>query len=650
MQEEENYWNERDFLNDLIDQIPAAIFWKNTDSVFLGCNQYFANLAALSSPKDIIGKTDYELPWGKHQADLYRKDDQEIIVSKKPKMAIEESQTLENGKMITLLTNKIPLFSKKSHVVGVLGIYQDITSRKEMELSLEQTKNQAEAANKAKTEFIANMSHDIRTPLSGIVGMSGLLEESVHKPEQKQYAEWIYESGEQLLGMLNGILDVVSAEQINEYDLHEDTLDVRQCIQDVVKLELPAVKLKGLDIHINIDEQVPKYIVSDSTKLHRVLLNLLGNAIKFTHTGYVAIQVNLRMNNQQPAQLQFNVIDSGIGIPIQLQNKVFDRFYRATPSYKGLYAGPGVGLHIAQSYVKLLGGELSLVSKEGEGATFYFELPLKVDNKRITQIESRPSLPNEPTIYNEAPHLLLVEDNRIALEIIETITVRAGCRFTSAVDGERALELAKSMYFDLIVTDMGLPGLSGRELTSHIRAWEVIQKKKPVPIVGLTAHVFDVEKSECIQCGMSAVLRKPIDLKTIRSIIDQFIPSDLDKGESKFFDLDAFPLFDMKNAMECMGNEALLRESLSLMVSQEIPRDLLEMQKAYENNDWDSIEKIAHKLKGGAVYCGTIKMVKACQNFGLYREVSDTALLTKLYYQLVQAIKETRQCIIERWL
>ncbi|MCX7116980.1 MAG: ATP-binding protein [Legionellales bacterium] len=320
---EDDYWQGPEFIDDLINQLPAAIFWKNTRSVFLGCNQYFADLAQLASPKDIIGKTDYDLPWGKYESDLYRLDDQEVMNSGLPKLGIEEPQTLSNGRVITLLTNKIPLFTKQKVLVGIFGIYHDITARKEMELTLQKAKNEAEAANLAKTEFIANMSHDIRTPLSGIVGMSELLEEDVQHLEQRQYAHWIRESGVQLLGLLNGILDVVSASHVSEHDLNEEAFDLRLCIQDIVQLELPTTQLKQIDLQVDVEASVPTYIISDRTKIHRILLNLLGNAIKFTSTGSITILVKCLLSDDESVRLLFSVKDTGIGIPEQLQDKVF---------------------------------------------------------------------------------------------------------------------------------------------------------------------------------------------------------------------------------------------------------------------------------------------------------------------------------------
>ena len=661
--EKDNYWQGLDFIHDLLDQIPAAIFWKNTESVFLGCNKYFADFAALPSAADIVGKMDYQLPWGAYQGDLYVQDDQEIIASKQPKIGIEELQTLANGEEIVLLTNKLPLFSKQGTVVGVLGIYHDITARKKMELALEKAKNKAELANRVKMEFIANMSHDIRTPLNGVVGMSKLLENNVRDPEQKQYARWINESGEQLLSLLNSILDVVSSENISERDAREELFDLRECIQDIIQLERPTSILKGLDLRIHIEESVPQYIVSDRTKLHRVLLNLLGNAIKFTQHGHVCVEIKCLQAQDKKACLRFAVIDTGIGIPEEHQDSVFDRFFRGSPSYKGIYSGHGVGLHIVQSYVKLLGGEIKLTSQAGIGTTVYFDLSLKVGKgarNRISQNaicsesyqdDERPIMPYP---VENSPFLLLVEDNAIALHMLETIVTQVGCRFISAVDGEQAVNLATSVPFDF-----GLPGISGYELTKQIRAWENVSQKLPVPIVGLTAHAQAEAKNECLQSGMNDVLVKPINLPAMQALVKRFAHSidqkspeegrlgfDLPDTTNELFELAVFPLLDLENAIKNIGNEPLLFEMLRLMAIQEIPQDKKAIQEAHANKDWATVERLVHKMKGGALYCGTLRMQYACQYLERYRKAGHTRLLEELYQQLLRVLHETVLAII----
>jgi two-component system, OmpR family, aerobic respiration control sensor histidine kinase ArcB len=666
--EKDNYWQGLDFIHDLLDQIPAAIFWKNTESVFLGCNKYFADFAALPSAADIVGKMDYQLPWGAFQGDLYVQDDQQIIASKQAKIGIEELQTLANGDEIVLLTNKLPLFSKQGKVVGVLGIYHDITTRKKMELALEKAKNKAELANRVKMEFIANMSHDIRTPLNGVVGMSKLLENKVRDPEQKQYARWINESGEQLLSLLNSILDVVSSENISERDAREELFDLRECIQDIIQLERPTSILKGLDLRIDIEESVPQYIVSDRTKLHRVLLNLLGNAIKFTQQGHVCVEIKCLQTQDKKVCLRFAVIDTGIGIPEEHQKSVFDRFFRGSPSYKGVYSGYGVGLHIVQSYVKLLGGEIKLTSQADIGTTMYFDLSLKV-GKIMKNRLSQSALCSQSYPKDEQPissftvqnslFLLLVEDNAIALHMLETISTQVGCRFITAVNGEQAVNLATSVPFDLIVTDIGLPGISGYELTKQIRAWENVNQKLPVPIIGLTAHAQAEAKNECLQSGMNDVLVKPINLQAMQALVKRFAHSidqklledgplgfDLPDTTKELFELAVFPLLDLDNANKNIGNESLLFEMLRLMAIQEIPQDKKAIQEAHANQDWATVERLVHKMKGGALYCGTLRMQYACQYLERYRKAGHTKLLEELYQQLLQVLHDTVLAII----
>ncbi len=656
---------EKEIKKSIIDYIPNHyIFWKDINSVYLGCNQALADAMQLASSKDIIGKTDYDLKTTKEQSSAYCADDKEVMLSKIPKLNIEEQQTLPDGSERVLLTSKVPLFDEKGHVYGVLGIYSDITERKNMQIALEKAKNQAETANSAKTEFITNMSHDLRTPLSGMIGLSKLLEESSEHPEEKKYARWINESGDELLRLLNGILDVVSADNVSENDVHEELFNLHQFIQDIIHLELPTTKLKKLDLNVSICPDVPTYIISDRTKLHRVLLNLVGNAIKFTDSGSISLSIKSLKRSGDEANLQFSVSDTGIGIPQKLQDKVFDRFYRSTPSYKGTYPGNGVGLHIARSYVNLLGGHLALTSQEGVGTTFYFDLTCKIGHENVELASKeflKPSMLTSTWEFSTKPHLLLVEDNAIALKMAEAMVSKAGYQCTTASDGEQALKLTESLTFDLIITDLGLPGISGHEFARGVRKEEGRLGAQPLPIIGLTAHTQEHAKQECLEAGMNDVFTKPMTQAMLQTIVNQWITPvshqnsnplklgvDLPDTEEELLKLEMFPVLNIKNAIESLGNENMLHEIL-VMLNNDIHNDSKIIEAAYQEKNWETIEKLAHKLKGSALYCGTLKMKYACQYLERYQKAGHTHLLNELYHQLMQVLKET-QHHINAWL
>ncbi|KTD19154.1 sensory box histidine kinase/response regulator [Legionella lansingensis] len=262
----------------------------------------------------------------------------------------------------------------------------------------------------------------------------------------------------------------------------------------------------------------------------------------------------------------------------------------------------------------------------------------------------------------QAPHLLLVEDNIIALRLLESITKQAGCKFTSTLDGEKALELAKTKHFDLIVTDIGLPGMSGIEMTIYIRHWEQASKKQATPIVGLTAHSLASSAYECLEAGMNQVFAKPINLQTMKEIISTLvipysqkepIPMESDhempENEDELFALDNFPLFNLKQGITNLGDINLLKELLNLMIEEVIPKDQSEIQKAYRDGDWTNVEKIAHKMKSGALYCGTTRWQYACQYLERYSQAGHSRLLNKLYQQLIAVLEETKKEIIH-WL
>ena len=391
---------------------------------------------------------------------------------------------------------------------------------------------------------------------------------------------------------------------------------------------------------------------------------LLGNAIKFTDKGHVSIEAKLINLHDNEATIRFSVVDTGIGIAKDQQDKVFDRFHRAVSSYKGVYAGHGVGLHIAKTYAALLGGTVTLESELGVGAHFNFDLVVASSDKAEVEstlsspsttnaiIPKPPTLPqkNAPSIQEipapaseinpNAPLVLLVEDNFIALKVAECVATSAGCQIQSAVDGEQALELAQTTLFNLIISDIGLPGISGYEFTQRLREWERVNKRKPVPLVGLTAHVEASAKDQALESGMNDIFSKPINQTLMQNLLTKYlaltepekephpVPTkstsalgvDLPETEEELFQLDAFPYLDIQLAKESISHEAMLREIQQMMMSEEIHKDISKIEKAHAEDDWAEVERLAHKMQGGAVYIGTVKMRYACQYLERYQK------------------------------
>lgn len=589
-------------LETLIENMPSNVYWVDKSCLMIGSNHNVLAMLNLTR-EQFKGKTYEELSvlchWPEGLAQKLKNDDLQVLQTGQPIFGIEDPPIPHpDGTFSNFLTSRVPIRNNVGEIIGVAGISVDITN-------LKNAREAAEAANHAKTEFIANMSHDIRTPLTGIIGMSKLLESNAKSEEEIQFAHWVNESGEQLLKLLNGVLDVVSAENLTEEDINEDTFDLRDSMNDIVQLEKPTAQLKGMDLLVNIDPKIPQFIVSDRFKLNRILLNLIGNAFKFTHKGSVTINIKPATNL---SMIEFSIADTGPGIPIELQSKVFERFYRISPSYKGDHHGHGVGLHIVEKFVDLLGGTVNLESEVGKGTTFIFMIPLVIgkpenvfhsnkEKETISSLELEKPIGTAPhptstieKIDENAPHLLLVEDNNIALRCAESITKQAGCHYTSAIDGEQALALAQSNHFDLILTDIGLPGISGTELTQQIRAWENTSNKQPIPIVGLTAHALNTAEKENLQAGMNKVLAKPIQLNILQDVLSQFITSerkttlnqdkplslglDLPDKEEELFLLDQFPLLDTVLGINNLGDEAILQELLEMMVAHELPEEL----------------------------------------------------------------------------
>ena len=672
---------EENLKKSIIDLIPNHyIFWKDRNSVYLGCNQALASAVGLKSCSEIIGKTDYDLPTSKEQSDAYRADDRVIMDSGKPKLNIEEYQTLSDGKTRVLSTSKFPLFDNQGQVYGVLAVYSDITERKNLEICLEQSKNLAESANTAKTEFLANMRHDIRTPLSGIVGFSEILKAESKEPRIKEYAENLVASSHALLHLMDEVLEAIRVGS-GEIPKLKRKFNLMQTLQDVVALYTAKAHAKRLKLAFNIDKKLPHFVIGDKIRLHRIALELVGNALNFTDVGQVTLSVELAKRENRNLVVKITVTDTGMGIPKEKQQEIYVQFKRLTPSYQGIYKGTGLGLYVVKQFIDELNGEIYVDSEPHHGTCFSCLIPLQeallndasgIDTADDLKTEKTYLSPMTNKLFSTAldskkalkiSRVLLVEDNFIAQEVARALLSVLSCHVDIASNGTEALALYDKNHYDLILMDIGLgEGMDGYEVTHHIRNQK--DNSKHTPIIALTAHASDENKQRCIEAGMDAVLTKPLTQAYAVDILKSFIPGrrqsllettppnrcELPDSNDELFQLEQFALLDCEEALKnCCNNYPMLIELLTLMTTQEVPADLASMKKAFDNKDYPLVEKIAHKIKGGAVYVGTTRMKFACQYLERYWKTGERKLFDQLYHQAVKTIDDSCSYIND-WL
>lgn len=639
-------------LKKLLDALPGDIYWKDLKGVWSGINQrcieslHHMKFIKECNENEVIGKTDYEL-FSKQTADLFRANDLEVV-EKNVELSREEKTILPSGEEVILLSTKRPLLDKSGKIVGIVGNTIDITYLKKIETELMKARDKAEAANRAKDEFIRHMSHDIRTPLSGIIGMSSILEQEAQNAREKEHARMINISGEHLLALLNGVLDIIAAGSQQENVIHESVCNVHHLIRSITDLEFPTITLKNLNLIVTIDINTPEWITTDEVKLHRILLNLLGNAVKFTEKGFVEIGVKPKSHSHGKTFLEFFVKDTGPGIKPKDKNKIFKRFYRATPNDQGIYSGHGVGLHIVKRYTQLLKGKIRVDSTIHTGTTFTLTIPVHIAEKPANQPDPPPSAiimqKNPLANTGHSPRVLLIEDNAIALKMLENLLQQLGIQFLSASTGSKALELFQSHTFDWVLTDIGLPDTTGIHLAKQFRAHEQNNNQPPTPIIGLTAHPLADVENECLQAGMNRVITKPLRSNMLEEFLAHYSTIQTDELPTTKFEsmlpIDEYPLFDLTHGINNLGSETALKKIMPLFIEENV-KDLIKTTQAWEKQDLIEIHKITHKIKSSALYCGTIRMRQACEALERHFQHHPKIYPQALYQQFLQVHQET---------
>lgn len=524
-----------EFFQKILDTLPLSIFWKDRNSVYLGCNHTFLQNIGLASKIEIIGKTDYDLSWQEQEADAFRADDKEVIESASAKLGIIETQLQVDGQQRWLETHKIPIYDENNKVVGVLGAFQDITSRKQAEINLQRTNTELADTTRLKNEFLSSMSYKLRTPLNSILGMAEGLQDNVFgaiNSQQHNALRTIASSGTHLLELINDILDLSKIESGQIHLNITATTAEFLCTESINCVKHLAFK-KRIKLKSTLHPDLPNLMV-DERRIRQVLINLLNNAIKYTaEGGTVTLAINIeeqiidsrRDKNITQPYFKVEISDSGGGIDPVNFDRLFEPFVQFESTNDHQFEGTGLGLALVKKIVELHKGKVNVTSDVGTGSCFTIYIPCSIDSGGSQQEHSsiNENIQNYSSIdLPFTPSILFAEDNEANFEAIASYLEAVGCQVIPAVNGLEALRLAQSEKPDLILMDIQMPRMDGLEAIQRIRDMPNFSE---IPIIALTALAMEGDFERCLEAGASDYISKPVRIKLLVSKIQQLLTS-----------------------------------------------------------------------------------------------------------------------------
>jgi PAS domain S-box-containing protein len=627
-------------LQSILDFSPTIIFIKDVEGRYLLVNKRFEEMMHIRKDQ-ILNKTDAEL--GTRPKSLeYTKADKEVITSRQPVTAIEVLN--RDGKEYHYHFTKFPLLDKEQQVYGVCGMGIDITDRARYENELITARTAAEDARKTQEIFLANMSHEIRTPMNGIIGMTNLLLNAPLGAEQREFIDTIKQSASHLLVVVNEILDF-SKIRSGKMMLEQIAFSLREVLDKTLFPLQHQAQEKDLSFYLEIEKAVPDQLLGDPVRLSQILVNLVENAIKFTPEGSVSLTVKLLETDNNRTRLYFEVSDTGIGIAADKQQMIFESFTQTSADNTRRFGGTGLGLPICKELIALQGGELQLISEEGLGSTFFFELSF---TKSPFSQEAAPheaaAIPPQTQVL-AGISLLVIEDNEINRRVVFHTLRKAGAHVDMAFNGMEAIGYLEERVYDCVIMDIQMPGMDGYQTTARIR-----EKGYDIPVIAMTASAIKGEREKCLQAGMNDYISKPFEPEELfRKILQH-----TGKQAAVHFSSPPPPLrqtapvnglVDFDHLRNLLFNDTAYMEEMLQEFLDTMPETARELQQAAERRQWDRVFFLSHRLKsslGIVRISNAMELAKALEKDAQLEHNTDTipGRVQQLCDLLLSACKE----------